>query len=439
MSHLWPFSLAIMAVLIATACGGPSGTMPPSPGSTPVIRVTPALQTPSSTPSSPATTPSQPVPATAAPTAPTSPTADPYIALAIEPFASGLPALTFLTHAGDATGVLYAVGQEGIITALSASGEVQSGPFLDISRRISAGGERGLLGLAFHPDYASNGRLFVNYTNRDGHTVVSEFARASAAGSTPVQADRDSERVILLIEQPFANHNGGMIAFGPDRYLYIGMGDGGLGGDPLGNGQNRTALLGKMLRIDVDGDEPYAIPVNNPFLDHPGAAREIWALGLRNPWRFSFDRETGDLFIGDVGQNSQEEIDAEPAGQGGRNYGWNVMEGDRCFRSAGCDQTGLTLPVAINDRRRGECAIIGGYVYRGSQFPELHGTYVYSDACTGGLWVLDAQTAIEQGSADAFEVGFAGPGASSFGEDEAGELYLVDLSGGIYRVVEASA
>jgi glucose/arabinose dehydrogenase len=239
----------------------------------------------------------------------------------------------------------------------------------------------------------------------------------------------------MTIDQPYANHNGGMIAFGPDGYLYIAMGDGGAGGDPHDNGQNPQALLGKMLRIDVDGDEPYAIPGDNPFLGDPNVAREIWAFGLRNPWRFSFDRHTGDLFIGDVGQANQEEIDAEPAGQGGRNYGWKIMEGDRCFIGNSCDRTGLTLPVAVNDRRRGECAIIGGYVYRGEEFPQLQGTYVYSDSCTGGLWTLDARTAVEQAQADTSEVGLAERGPSSFGEDEAGGLYLVDLSGGVYRVV----
>jgi glucose/arabinose dehydrogenase len=343
--------------------------------------------------------------------------------------------MTFLTHAGDGTGVLYAVGQGGVISAVSADGEIQDEPFLDISQRISAGGERGLLGLAFHPDYESNGRFFVNYTNAEGDTVIAEFTRSGASGRTPALANPDSERILLTIDQPYANHNGGMVAFGADGYLYIGMGDGGSGGDPQGNGQNPAALLGKILRIDVDGDQPYAIPASNPYLDEPGTAREVWDFGVRNPWRFSFDRETGDLFIGDVGQNAREEIDAEPAGEGGRNYGWNVMEGDRCYSSPTCDQTGLTLPVVSNDRTRGECAIVGGYVYRGAEFPELQGTYVYSDACSGGLWILDARTAIAQGHADTFEVGSADTPPYSFGEDESGELYLVNHAGEIQHLV----
>ena len=431
-----PYLVAAAVILTVAACGGPA-TTPRSTSPTPPVGVT-ASPVPRPSPTAPSqAAPSQTAPSTAATTQPTTPASPAEIQLSVEPFASGLPPLTFLTHAGDGTGVLYAVGQGGIITALSAAADIQDEPFLDISQRITAGGERGLLGLAFHPEYESNGRLFVNYTNTNGDTVVSEFARAAEGGQAPVQADGDSERILLTIEQPFANHNGGMIAFGPDGYLYIAMGDGGSGGDPQGNGQNPQALLGKMLRIEVDGEQPYAIPADNPFLGDPGVAREIWDFGLRNPWRFSFDRQSGDLFIGDVGQNTQEEIDAEPAAQGGRNYGWNVMEGDRCFGAASCDQAGLTLPVAINDRARGECAIIGGYVYRGSQFPELQGIYVYSDSCSGGLWVLDARTAVEQGHADTFEVGSVARGPSSFGEDEAGELYLINLSGEIFRLVLA--
>jgi glucose/arabinose dehydrogenase len=341
-----------------------------------------------------------------------------------------------LTHAGDGTGVLYAASQDGIILAVSASGEVQSVPYLDISDRITAGGERGLLGLAFHPEYGSNGRLFVNYTDLQGDSVTAEFERRDA-GAGLALADPRSERILLTIDDPYGNHNGGMLAFGPDGYLYLSMGDGGSGGDPEGNGQSLMTLLGKMIRIDVDSGDPYAIPPDNPFAR--SEVPEIWSYGLRNPWRFSFDRETGDMFIGDVGQAVKEEIDAEPAGQGGRNYGWDVMEGDECFASPTCDQTGLTLPVAVNDRQHRECAIIGGYVYRGLQFPDLQGTYVYSDACSAELWVLDARTAIEEGRAETFIVGRANVGPSSFGEDEAGELYLVDLRGDIWRILQADS
>jgi glucose/arabinose dehydrogenase len=329
---------------------------------------------------------------------------------------------------------MYAVGQYGVISVVSADGSIQEQAFLDIDARVKSGSEQGLLGLAFHPDYQSNGRFFVNYTDLNGDTVVSEFARAGTAGA--VVADAGSERILLTIDQPFANHNGGMIAFGADGYLYIGMGDGGSGGDPLGNGQAPTTLLGKMLRIDVDSGDPYGIPADNPFVDGP-ALPEIWSLGLRNPWRFSFDRETGAMFIGDVGQGSREEVDAEAAGAGGRNYGWNIMEGDICFLTVPCDNSGLTMPVAVNDRSRGECAITGGYVYRGALYPELTGAYVFSDYCTGTLWALDAQVAVDDGTAEAFQLGESGFQVSSFGEDESGELYLVNLHGEIYRLVLA--
>jgi glucose/arabinose dehydrogenase len=435
---------AIVCLAFVAACGPASspapGTLAPT-GAHPTstsrsITASPSTapeQSPTQTVGQPPTqTPSQTVGES---TTPGSPGATNQ--LSIELLAQGLPALTFLANAGDGSGLLYAVGQGGDISAVSSDGDVQAEPFLDISERISAGGEQGLLGLAFHPDYESNGRFFVNYTDLRGDTVISEFARSDASAGM-VLADAGSERILLTIDQPYANHNGGMIAFGPDGYLYIGMGDGGSGGDPLGNGQSPRALLGKMLRIDVDNGDPYGIPSDNPFANDAGTAPEIWDFGMRNPWRFSFDRETGDLFIGDVGQSAQEEIDAEPAGQGGRNYGWNIMEGDRCYGSSTCDQTGLTLPVFVNDRARGECAIVGGYVYRGEQFPELRGTYVFSDNCSPTLWTLDAATAIATGHADAFQVGTAGDATSSFGEDEAGELYVVTLRGEVYRLVAAA-
>jgi glucose/arabinose dehydrogenase len=359
------------------------------------------------------------------------------LSLSVEPFVDGLPPLILVTHAGDGSGLLYAVAQTGSVWVVSTAGSVQEEPFLDIDERVKSGGEQGLLGLAFHPNYGSNGRFFVNYTNNVGDTVISEFARASVTDPFD-SADPASERILLTIDQPFPNHNGGMIAFGADGYLYIGMGDGGSGGDPQGNGQALAALLGKMLRIDVDSGDPYGIPGDNPFVG--GSARpEIWSLGLRNPWRFSFDRETGAMFIGDVGQGAREEVNAEPAGAGGRNYGWNIMEGDICFSTDPCNTDGLlTMPVAVNDRGRGECAITGGYVYRGANWaPELTGAYVFSDFCTGTLWALDANAALANGRAEVFELGSAGFGPSSFGEDEAGELYVVNLSGEIYRLVAA--
>ncbi len=348
--------------------------------------------------------------------------------LTVEPLATDFRPMTLVTNAGDGSGLLYAVEQRGVVWTLDTQGNVAPSPFLDISARIKSGGEQGLLGLAFHPDYASNGSFFVDYTNGRGDTVVSEFARGADGTGNP-----DSERVLLGITQPFSNHNGGMIAFGPDHYLYISTGDGGSANDPLGNGQRLDTLLGKILRIDVDSGDPYAIPADNPFADG-GGRPEIWDWGLRNPWRLSFDRLTGGLFIGDVGQDLHEEIDVEPAGAGGRNYGWNTMEAERCFLRSGCDRGGLTLPVVSYDHA-GHCSVTGGYVYRGAQYPALYGAYVFSDYCSGLLWAIDADEALETGRARMFELGSSSLNPSSFGEDEAGELYVVNGNGGIYRVV----
>jgi glucose/arabinose dehydrogenase len=413
-------SLAIaLTGLLLTSCAGAAQPTPP------------ALPEPK--PTGQATLTGQPT-LTAQPT----PTSSPQqsldqgqVAISLEPFVSGLGALTYLTHAGDGTGRLYAVEQAGVIRLIEPDGTVRDDPFLDISELVRAGGERGLLGLAFHPDYAANGRFFVDYTDSPaGDTVVAEYRRASETA-----ADRSSERVLLQIEQPFGNHNGGMLAFGPDGYLYVSSGDGGSAGDPNGNGQDTASLLGKILRIDVDQGDPYAIPPDNPFAGSSDARPEIWAYGLRNPWRLSFDRLTGDLFIGDVGQGSWEEIDAEPAGEGGRNYGWNVMEGPDCYRASTCDQAGLTLPVAVHGTHAdGGCAITGGYVYRGEAHPALAGMYLFSDYCAGIVWALDAAAAIDTGQADYAELARSDIIVSSFGEDEAGELYLAGGDGTILRI-----
>ena len=356
----------------------------------------------------------------------------------------GLPALTHVTAIYEPSGLLYAVAQRGLIYAIANAAtlqgpegttvDLQEQPFLDISDRIKSGGEQGLLGLAFHPSYESNGRFFVNYTNKAGDTVVSEFSGGLSAEGVAL-ADPASERILLTIDQPFANHNGGMIAFGRDGYLYIGMGDGGGGGDPMGAGQALGTLLGKMLRIDVNSGDPYGIPADNPLVAAGSGLPEIWSYGWRNPWRFSFDRATGDMFVGDVGQGAREEIDAEPARAGGRNYGWNTMEGELCYRTDPCDATGLTLPSVVNDRSRGECAITGGYVYRGSMFPDLVGAYVWSDYCVGILWAMDAATAVSSGAAEAFELGEIPIGPSSFGESFDGELYVVNLAGELHHVI----
>jgi glucose/arabinose dehydrogenase len=273
----------------------------------------------------------------------------------------------------------------------------------------------------------------VNYTNRSGDTVVARFR----ATKDPDRADAASEEVLLTVKQPFANHNGGQLAFGPDGYLYIGMGDGGSAGDPFRNGQKMDALLGKLLRIDVgSGVRPYAVPVANPFSGKKGAAPEIWALGLRNPWRFSFDRKTGDLFIADVGQNAYEEVNVQPAAsKGGENYGWNVMEGMHCFRSKTCAGSGMVLPVAEYDHDSG-CSVTGGMVYRGRAFPLLDGIYLYGDYCSGRVWGMrrsGEQWLVKELARTRFSI-------STFGEDEDGELYIADHDGGgIYRIESTGA
>ncbi|MHB8881081.1 MAG: PQQ-dependent sugar dehydrogenase [Thermodesulfovibrionales bacterium] len=342
----------------------------------------------------------------------------------------GLGQPVHITHAGDKSGRLFAVEQDGRIRIIRADRLLLS-PFLDIADRVLSGGERGLLSVAFPPGFASSGRFYVNYTRRpDGATVI---ARYRVTGDPDI-ADPSSEEVLLVISQPFANHNGGQAAFGPDGFLYIGMGDGGSGGDPLNNAQNHASLLGKMLRINVEsGAVPYGIPPTNPFVQSPGYLPEIWALGLRNPWRFSFDRQTGDLYIGDVGQNLFEEIDFQPAsGTGGENYGWNVMEASQCYQSASCSQAGLVLPVAQYDHTAGDCSVTGGMVYRGQKYPGLRGVYLYGDYCSGRIRGLQEDSGSFQNTI-LFDSAF---NITTFGDDESGSLYLADqVSGSIYRVI----
>ena len=330
---------------------------------------------------------------------------------------------------------LFVVEQRGRIRLLRGRAVVAA-PFLDITDRASSSGsEQGLLGLAFHPRFSENGRFFVNYTDRSGDTHIAEF-RAAAAADT---VDPSTERTLLVQDQPFANHNGGQLAFGSDGFLYIGLGDGGSAGDPLGSGQNLGTLLGKLLRIYVDRTEPYAIPADNPFAGSAGARPEIWAFGLRNPWRFAFDRVSGDLLIGDVGQGAVEEIDAEPAPRrGGQNYGWNVTEGSRCFDpAAGCSQAGITLPVVEYGHGEG-CSITGGVVYRGCRMPGYSGTYFYSDSCSGFVraFRLEGGRPVDQRDFTAQ----LGPrrNLSAFGTDADGEIYMLELGGSIYQIVPAS-
>jgi glucose/arabinose dehydrogenase len=336
---------------------------------------------------------------------------------------------------GDRTR-LFVVEQAGRIRIVR-DGSLLATPFLDIVSRVGSGGERGLLGLAFHPRYTDNGRFFVNYTDRSGDTHVAEFR----VSSTPDAADPASERTLLFVRQPFANHNGGGLAFGNDGMLYIGLGDGGAGGDPLGNGQDLGVALGKMLRIDVDSGSPYAVPPDNPFVSSANAVREIWAYGLRNPWRFSFDRGTGDLFIGDVGQSGREEIDLGLASRrGGENYGWNVMEGSRCFQPpSGCNTSGLTLPIVEYATGSDGCAVTGGYVYRGCRMPGYHGTYFYGDYCTAFVRSFRLQNGQAGDRRDwTSSVGRGVDRISSFGVDADGEILIVDHDGELYRIVPGS-
>lgn len=337
--------------------------------------------------------------------------------------AGGFVQPVHVAHAGDGSDRIFVVEQAGRIRILD-NGVVLPLPFLDISAKVVCCGEQGLLSVAFPPGFASKRYFYVNYTGIPvapaavAPTVIARY-RVSAGNANV--ADPASEEVILTIPQPFANHNGGQLAFGPDNNLYIGMGDGGGGGDPMGNAQNPGTLLGKLLRIDVEsGAAPYGIPPTNPFRGLAGHREETWALGLRNPWRFSFDRGTGDLYIGDVGQSAVEEIDVQPAGSpGGRNYGWNVMEGTGCFNGAACNPAGLTLPVAAYDHSQG-CSVTGGMVYRGSAFPALQGIYFYGDYCTGRIWGLRKNGA---GRENALLAITALP-ISTFGEDEAGNVHL---------------
>jgi len=335
----------------------------------------------------------------------------------------GLSQPLFVTHARDRTGQLYVVEQGGLIAVVDR-GSRQPRPFLDLARFVRSGGEQGLLGLAFHPQHASNGRFFVSYNRKeDGATVVAEYAKGG-----PVHAESGG-RHLLVVPQPYANHNGGMIAFGPDGYLYIGRGDGGSRGDPQNRAQNLDELLGKILRIDVDRGSPYAIPADNPWAKG-GGRPEIFALGLRNPWRFSFDRQSGDLWVADVGQNAWEEIDLV---RRGGNYGWRKMEGRHCYElKTDCRNAEFELPLAEYGHEGGRCSVTGGYVYRGTALPSLRGMYLFGDYCSGELFALPATAT--GGSVEPTVIMKTGLRISSFGEDEAGELYVVDHQGGLYQL-----
>lgn len=358
-------------------------------------------------------------------------------ALALEPFTSGLSEPIGLTHAGDGTGLLYVNERGGRVRVVEPGGSVRGDPFLDLSGAVVAGGEQGLLGLAFHPDYAENRRLFAYYTAAaDGADTLVEL-RASEDGT---RADPASLRVLFAIPDPAGNHNGGQLAFGPDGYLYVGLGDGGGANDQFGNGQDPSTLLGTILRLDVDSPPAagaaYAIPSDNPFASDGArageGAPEIWAWGLRNPWRFSFDPESGDLYIADVGQGAWEEINRQPGDSaGGENYGWPVMEGRHCFDADGCDQAPYVAPIAEYSHDLG-CSVTGGHVYRGAAQPALNGIYIFGDYCSGLIFTLQ----VDEGTITPKLVLESGAEVSSFGVDEAGEIYLVALGdGALYRVV----
>lgn len=329
----------------------------------------------------------------------------------------------------DGSGRIFLVQQNGLIRVLK-NGTLLDAPFLDIRSRLAFGGEQGLLGLAFPPFYAQKGWFYVNYTNRSGATTVSRFLLNP---SSPDLADPASERVLLTISQPFANHNGGQIQFGPDGMLYIGMGDGGSANDPQGNGQNNRSLLGKMLRIDTESNiARYEVPDSNPFAKSSAYVPEIWATGMRNPWRFSFDSDTGDLWIADVGQGRFEEINYQPASsKGGENYGWNTMEGASCL-NPGCSTAGLTLPVWTYNHNIGS-SITGGFVYRGSKFPLLRGAYIYGDYVTARVWALRRNgNSFVSDEIAALGSSFA---ISTFGQDEDGELLIANYKNGeIHRI-----
>ncbi len=348
--------------------------------------------------------------------------------ITLEPFSSGFNNPVGIYNAGDAR--LFVIEQnQSEIEILDLDGN-NLGVFLNISSLTSTGGERGLLGLAFHPDYANNGKFYVNYTNNSGNTVIAEYT----VSSNPNVADASSGEVLMTIIQDFGNHNGGHIEFGPDGYLYIGMGDGGSGGDPNNRAQDTQSLLGKMLRIEVTGNGSYSVPSDNPFIGDANTLDEIWSTGLRNPWKFSFDAETGDLWIGDVGQGAYEEIDFEPAGTPGLNYGWRCKEGFNDFNTAGCAGLTLTDPSAEYTHSAPDnfCSITGGIVYRGSEYPSMQGHYFLTDYCAGSIFTLYPDG---NGGFTETEVSSAGNfGYVAFGSDLHNELYLVDNGGQILKV-----
>ena len=441
MRRLLPIVLAF--ALLAAACGDDDAadtTVAASVVTTSTAATTTTVAadatTTTSTPPVPSTTDGSPSTTTSAPTTTTTTTTPPASSLPLADLdlrattvLTGLESPVFLTAPrGDAR--LFVVEQPGRILVVDG-GDV--GVFLDIRDQVTFGGERGLLGLAFHPSYVENRRFFVNYIDRSGDTVIAGFTTDAA---DPDTADPDSEQVLLTVDQPAGNHNGGMVAFGPDGLLYLGLGDGGGANDQFGNGQRPDTLLGTILRIDVDGGDPYAIPDVNPFDDGEEGAPEVWAWGLRNPWRFSFDGER--VFIGDVGQNRWEEVSVATVGTPGVNFGWPITEGLHCFRADECDTEGLTDPIFEYSHDDGNCSITGGYVYRGPAIPDLDGVYFYGDFCSGmvGGFRIDGEGVYEVRD---WTEALGTPNLTSFGTDGFGELYLVSQNGTVSRVEAASS
>jgi glucose/arabinose dehydrogenase len=359
----------------------------------------------------------------------TPPPGGPPPALSLTSVVSGLSNPVDLQFPDDGTGRMFIVQQSGSIR-IAMSGSLLPAPFLDITSQVDFGGEKGLLGLAFHPQFRQNHLFYVHYDRVSGGQMQSVIAEYQVSASDINLANPASERILLTLDQPFPNHKGGQIVFGPDNFLYIGFGDGGSGGDPLRNGQNLQTLLGKMLRIDADhqsSGKAYAIPSTNPFAT-AGGLPEIWAYGFRNPWRFSFDRSNGRLFCGDVGQDKYEEIDIL---ESGGNFGWRTMEGMHCFNpSTGCNMNGLILPIAEYDHAEGE-AVVGGFVYRGNAIPDLVGSYILGDYISGTIWKLVED---QSGNWTRTQLLSTGRNISSFGQDLSGELYVADYSGSVLKL-----
>jgi glucose/arabinose dehydrogenase len=356
-----------------------------------------------------------------------------HLAISLEPFTHIDGSPLAIAAPNDGSGRLFVVAQEGSIWVVDADGTVHRDAMVNLKDHLVSGGEQGLLGLALHPGFPTDPRVYVDYTSGT-EDVISTL---SLDPSDPDKLDPTTLHRILATADPFGNHNGGDLLFGPDGYLYAFFGDGGGGGDPLQSGQNRDAILGKVLRLDIDhptGKDAYASPADNPFVGKAGRD-EVWLWGMRNPWRASFDRATGDLWIGDVGQGAWEEVDVARAGVGGLNFGWNRMEGNHCYPpDAKCSKTGLTPPVSEYGHALG-CTVVGGYVYRGTKYPALAGVYLFADYCSGRIFALDPTT---DGFRKPVEVGNGGSGISSFGEDTAGELYITQLNGDVSRVAASS-